>query len=145
MALLEKHGLTDLNDHDAFFDLFYDEDNEPTYGLHKKKQMPFFRMFQAELDEAMEQHPAYAGKLDERISVLVNLTQQIYLVVERELKLTSFWESVPARNRLKAEIQRVLLSKAFCKLPTIIAKRDAIISRVMEIAEKNNDRILYAS
>ncbi|MFH1322319.1 MAG: restriction endonuclease subunit R, partial [Methanobacteriota archaeon] len=26
MELLKKHGLTDLNDHDAFFDLFYDED-----------------------------------------------------------------------------------------------------------------------
>ena len=26
MDLLKKHGLTDLTDHDAFFDLFYDED-----------------------------------------------------------------------------------------------------------------------
>ena len=26
MALLEQHGLTDLTDHDAFFDVFYDED-----------------------------------------------------------------------------------------------------------------------
>src|SRR5688572_30990426 len=26
MAFLKKHGLTDLTDHDAFFDLFYDED-----------------------------------------------------------------------------------------------------------------------
>ena len=26
MALLQKHGLTDLSDHDAFYDVFYDED-----------------------------------------------------------------------------------------------------------------------
>ena len=26
MGLLTEHGLTDLNDHDAFFDVFYDED-----------------------------------------------------------------------------------------------------------------------
>ena len=26
LALLQKHGLTDLTDHDAFFDVFYDED-----------------------------------------------------------------------------------------------------------------------
>src|SRR5690606_8543245 len=26
MALLQKHGLTDLTDHDAFYDVFYDED-----------------------------------------------------------------------------------------------------------------------
>jgi type I restriction enzyme R subunit len=65
--------------------------------------------------------------------------------VERELKLTSFWESVPARNRLKAEIQQILISEAFHTLPNVIARRNQIISRVMEIAEKNHDRILYAS
>jgi len=26
LEFLKKHGLTDLTDHDAFFDLFYDED-----------------------------------------------------------------------------------------------------------------------
>jgi type I restriction enzyme R subunit len=119
--------------------------NEPTYGLHKKKQMPFFRMLQAELGAAMEQHPDYAGKPDDRIAVLVNLTQQIYLVIERELKLASFWESVPARNKLKAEVQQILLSREFSSLPNVVANRNQIISRVMEIAEKNNDRILYAS
>ncbi|MGR9052433.1 MAG: type I restriction endonuclease subunit R, partial [Gammaproteobacteria bacterium] len=119
--------------------------NEPTYGLHKKKQMPFFRMFQAEIGSAMEQHPAYCDQPDDRIAVLVDLTQQIYLVVERELKLTSFWESVPARNKLKAEIQQILLSEAFRTLPNVVKNRNQIISRVMEIAEKNNDRILYAA
>jgi type I restriction enzyme R subunit len=119
--------------------------NESTYGLHKKKQMPFFRMLQAELSELWEQQSGYNGKPDDRIALLVNLTQQIYLVVERELKLTSFWESVPARNRLKAEIQQILISEAFHTLPNVIARRNQIISRVMEIAEKNHDRILYAS
>ncbi len=33
MAFFEKHGLTDLNDHDAFFDLFYDEDVRFEYLL----------------------------------------------------------------------------------------------------------------
>lgn len=122
-----------------------DAANEPTYGLHKKKQMPFFRMFQAEVGSAMEQHPDYLDKADDRIAVLVDLTQQVYLVVERELMLTSFWESVPARNKLKAEIQQILLSEMFGKLPNVVKNRNQIISRVMEIAEKNNDRILYAA
>ena len=26
MEFLKQHGLTDLTDHDAFFDIFYDED-----------------------------------------------------------------------------------------------------------------------
>ena len=43
---------------------------------------------------------------EDRISHLVDLTQKIFLVVERELKLTGFWESIPARNKLKAELQK---------------------------------------
>jgi type I restriction enzyme R subunit len=112
--------------------------NEPTYGLNKKKQMPFFRMFRTEIFGA-------ATPDDDQISLLVELTQEVFLVVERELKLASFWESVPARNKLKAEVQQILLSDAFRTSPNVVAKRNQIISRVMEIAEKNNDRILYAS
>jgi type I restriction enzyme R subunit len=121
-----------------------DAENEPTYGLHKKKHMPFFRMFQTELGKAWEKHADYADKPDERISLLVNLTQQVYLAVERELRLTGFWESIPARNKLKADILEILLSEAFVKLPEVVSSRQVILSRIMEIAEKNNDRILYA-
>lgn len=113
-------------------------ENEPTYGLHKKKQMPFFRMFKSEVF-------GETPMTEDQISLLVALTQNIYQAIECELKLTSFWESVPARNKLKAEIQRILLSPDFIKLPNIVKNRAHIISRVMEIAEKNNDRILYAA
>ncbi|MBO7942932.1 hypothetical protein JTP77_044540, partial [Streptomyces sp. S9] len=58
-----------------------DAGKEPTYGLHRKKQMPFFRLFQTELGGVMNQHPDYAGKPDERIAVLVDLTQQVYNAV----------------------------------------------------------------
>lgn len=75
----------------------------------------------------------------------MNLTQQVFLAVERELKLISFWESVPARKRLGAEIQQILVSAEFNALPNVVVNRNQIISRVMEIAEKNNDRILYAA
>ena len=81
---------------------------------------------------------------EDRISHLVDLTQKAYLVVERELKLTGFWESIPARNKLKADLQKILLSPEFVKLPDLIKNRAHIISRIMEIAEKNNDTILYA-
>ena len=37
LALLEKHGLTDLTDHDGFFDLFYDEDLRFEYMLAFKR------------------------------------------------------------------------------------------------------------
>lgn len=119
-------------------------ENAPTYGLHKKKQMPFFRMLQSELGTWEQRSDYFNRGTDDRIAALVDLTQQIYLVVERELKLASFWESTPARNKLKAEIQQILLSEAFQALPDLISKRNQIISRVMEIAQINNDRILYA-
>jgi type I restriction enzyme R subunit len=117
---------------------------EPTYGLHRKKQMPFFRMFRREMEAAWEEHPEYGGKKDERISALVNLTQLVFNIIERELKLTGFWESIPARNRLKAELQKILLRPEFVKLPDVVKNRAHLISRIMEIAEKNNDTILYA-
>lgn len=126
---------------------------EPTYGLHRKKQMPLFRMFKREIfgeggvnpqEKVAEKSPPYGMTQEDRISLLVDLTQKTFLVVERELRLTGFWESIPARNKLRAELQNILLSKEFSRLPGIVKNRRHIISRVMEIAKKNNDIILYA-
>lgn len=112
-------------------------ENEPTYGLHKKKQMPFFRMFKTECFGDTE--------LDEaRVAQNVALTQQVFMVIEQELQLTGFWESIPASNKLQSEIQKILLSPEFIKLPNILQNRTRIISRIMELAKKNNDIILYA-
>jgi type I restriction enzyme R subunit len=111
---------------------------EPTYGLHRKKQMPFFRMLKREIYGESE--------LDEdAVSALVSLTQQVFNEVERELKLTGFWESIPARNKLKSDIQKTLLQAEFSKLPGIVQNRIHIVSRTMEISEKNNDLIVYAA
>ncbi len=111
---------------------------EPTYGLHRKKQMPIFRMLTRELfgDAALS---------DDAISSLVSLTQQLFNEAERELKLAGFWESIPARNKLKADIQKTLLQPDFAELPGLVKNRARIISRLMEIAEKNHDTILYAA
>ena len=114
-----------------------DARKEPTYGLHRKKQMPFFRSFKREVFG--ESEPG-----EDEISILVDLTQEVFQAVERELKLIGFWESIPARNKLRAEIQTMLIQPSFKKLTSLVKKRAQIISRVMEIAEKNNDIILYA-
>ncbi len=128
--------------------------NESTHGLHRKKQMPFFRMLQRELfgpvkrtDDSFqvaEQPAVYEFDDAARISQLVALTRKVFDVVEKELKLTGFWESPSARNELKSQIQQVLLAPEFTKMPGLIENREHLISRVMEIAEKNNDIILYA-
>jgi type I restriction enzyme R subunit len=110
---------------------------EPTYGLHRKKQMPFFRIFKKELFDNKE-------LTEDEVSISVNLTQQVFQTVENELRLTGFWESLPAQNRLKAELQHLLLSPEFKSLPNIVKNRHHIISRIMELAKANNDVILYA-
>jgi type I restriction enzyme R subunit len=129
---------------------------EPTYGLHRKKQMPFFRMFKREVfgEENVEipdelplvatTRSTYTINEEDRIGYLVDLTQKVFLAVERELKLTGFWESIPARNKLRADLQAVLIAPEFVKLPNILTNRAHIISRIMEIAQKKNDIILYA-
>ena len=131
--------------------------DEPTYGLRKKKEMPFFRMLRKELDpntgtqqedslygEVKEPEIPYDNGKDETINIVVDLTHQLFITIEREIKMIGFWESVPARNRLKGEIQNLLLSTSFIDIPGIMKKRHMLISRIMELAEKNNDRILYA-
>jgi rRNA processing protein Krr1/Pno1 len=111
---------------------------EPTFGLNRKKQMPFFRMLRKEVFGEAE--------LDEDgISSLVSLTQHIFGEVERELKLIGFWESIPARNKLKAHIKTTLLQPDYSKLPNVVQNREHIVTRVIELAEKNNDAILYAT
>ena len=128
---------------------------EPTYGLSKKKQMPFFRMLRKEIFgelpavdglTASEKPAMPLGWTEEsQISALVALTQHVYSEIERELKLTGFWESIPARNKLVADLQKTLLQKEFVGLPNVAANRKHIISRMMEIAEKNNDLIQFAT
>lgn len=76
---------------------------------------------------------------------MVSLTQQVFGEVERELKLVGFWESIPARNKLRADIQRTLLQPEYSALPALVKNREHIITRILEIAEKNNDTILYAA
>jgi type I restriction enzyme, R subunit len=115
-----------------------DAGKEPTYGLHRKKQMPIFRMLRREIFGDAEPD-------ENAIGTLVSLTQHLYEDLERELKLTGFWESIPARNKLKADLQKTLLQPGFAGLPGLVQNRIRIISRLMEIAEKNNDAILYAA
>lgn len=130
---------------------------EETYGLHRKKQMPFFRLLRRELFGGQGQAGPVTDIGDERgdwsvrlcltedqIGTLVDLTQQVFNTVERELKLTGFWESQPARKKLRAELLMLFVSPAFKDLPGILTRRDALISRVLEIAERNHDTILYA-
>lgn len=110
-------------------------EKEETYGLDRKKQMPFFRIFKAELFDNRELS-------EDEIARNVNLTQHIFNLITTEIKLTGFWDSTPAQLKLKAELQKMLLSPEFKDLPNIITKRNEIISRLMELAKTNHFKII---
>ena len=110
--------------------------NEPTYGLHRKKQMPFFRILKKEL---------FADKKlsDDDISRLVSLTQHFYNHIERELKNVGFLDSTPAQNKLKKFLMAVIQSPEFFKWKELRSKKDEIVSRLMEHAISRYDTIVY--
>ena len=111
------------------------KEKEETYGLDRKKQMPFFRIFKTELFDNRDLS-------EDEIARNVNLTQHIFNLVATEIKLIGFWDSTPAQLKLKAELQKMLLSLEFKDLPNIIAKRNEIISRIMELAKTNHFKII---
>jgi type I restriction enzyme R subunit len=115
------------------------QESEPTYGLHRRKQMPFFRTLRKAIF-------GDANLSDEQISQLVSLTQSVTNVLEQELPLTGFWSNIPARNQLRQRLQQeVLLSREFHTLPGMLQNYNALIARVMELAEKHHDTLVYAS
>lgn len=113
-------------------------ENAKTYWLHRKKHLPFFRVLSKELYWKIE------DLNEDEIGILVWLTQEITNIVERELKLSWFWEKPASKNRLIWEIQEVLLSPKYITIPNMFQKKDSIKARIMEIAQANNDIILYA-
>lgn len=110
-------------------------EKEQTYGLDRKKQMPIFRIFKAELFDNRDLS-------EDEISQNVNLTQHVCNLVINEIKLTGFWDSIPAQNKLRAELQKLLLSAEFIIYPKITTKYKELISRIMELAKANHFKMI---
>jgi type I restriction enzyme R subunit len=110
-------------------------EKEETYGLDRRKQMPIFRILKAELFDNR--------KLSEdEIAKNVNLTQHVCNVVINEIKLTGFWNSIPAQNRLQAELKQTLLSQEFINYSNMYTKHKELISKIMELAKTNHYKMI---
>jgi len=119
-----------------------DKEKEPTYGLHRKKQMPFFRIFKKEF------YGDKAELTEDEITLLVGITKEVFEKVKLEIGAISFWRNIPSQNRLKGEIVDILISEEqglTKSIPGIFGKRNEIASRIMELAKSNHDIILYAA
>ncbi|MFN8319201.1 MAG: HsdR family type I site-specific deoxyribonuclease [Saprospiraceae bacterium] len=119
-----------------------DKEKEPTYGLHRKKQMPLFRIFKKEF------YGDKADLLEDEITILVTVTKEVFEKVKLEIGAIGFWRNIPSQNRLKGEIVDILLSEEqglIKTIPGIFGRRNEIASRIMELAKSNHDIILYAA
>jgi len=110
-------------------------EQEETYGLDRKKQMPFFRIFKADIFES-------ENLSEDQITQNVSLTQDIFFLIKNEIQLTGFWDSSSAQSRLKGNIQMMLLSKEYNILPNMRRKYKELISRIMELAKVNHYNII---
>lgn len=107
-----------------------EKEKQFTYGLDRKKQMPVFNFLRAELFDNRELS-------EDEIARIVDLTQNLYNLIENEVQYSGFWNSVPSQNRLKAELQAFLISEQYIQLPNMFARYKQIISRIMEWARAN--------
>lgn len=110
-------------------------EQEPTHGLDRRRQMPFFRAIRSTLFE-QETVP------EEQIEEVVALTRICTGLLTDEIKLTGFWDNIPAQNQVKGELMKMVLSPDYKTLPGIFDKRNALITRLMEIAKANHEKLV---
>lgn len=106
-------------------------EQEESYGLDRKKQMPFFRIFKAEIFNS--EHLT-----EDQIAQNVSLTLDVYHMVRNEILLTGFWDNPPAQSRLRGNLNGLLLSKEYIKLPNMRNKYKVLTTRIMEHAKANH-------
>lgn len=116
-------------------EIIINKEKEETYGLNRRTQMPFFRIIKKEIFDNKELS-------EDEIAILVDLTQNIYLLLNNELKIIGFWDSIPSQNKLKAEILKLLLNERFFRLPNMVEKYKEITSRILETARNNHNAII---
>jgi type I restriction enzyme R subunit len=110
------------------------KEQEEAHGLDRKRQMPIFRVLQAELfPDATPDTPQTAA--------LVNLTQLLFQTVQREIRQAGFWDAPLKQKRLVGELQRELLGPEYYNLGPMLSRHQALIARLMEWARRS-DRLI---
>lgn len=107
-------------------------DKEPTYGLDRKTQMPYFRVLKNLIFS--KEHELS----DNEIDVLVAVTKEIYDKIQLETTAIGFWHNVQSQNVLRSELVAVLISKEhnlYQTIPGLFPKRNEIVTRLFEIAK----------
>lgn len=109
--------------------------NENTYGLDRRRQMPIFRKLHALIYNKKE------NLSDDEISALCAWTKEVYGMVKVELANVGFWGNTASVNRLKGEISNFIVAECHT-IPTAFANRNVIAQEILAWA--NDDRITTA-
>lgn len=118
------------------------QQQEPTYGLSRRREMPTFRILVHEIIGAD------AKPTEDQIGALVPITREIVDRMKLELNRADFWRNPIAQSRLKAELQDLVLPLSKLPLSAIFSdvftKRPHIITRLVEYARDYTDIIRFA-
>jgi type I restriction enzyme, R subunit len=116
-----------------------DKQNEPTYGLNRKTQMPVFRKLHVLIYDKKE------PLSDDEISNLVAWTKEIYVMLRVELANIGFWHNTPSVNRLRGEISNYIVSECNT-IPLAFKNRSIIANEILAWAkdERNHSAIQFA-
>jgi len=106
-------------------------EEEETHGLDRKRQMPIFRLLQAELLGS-------AVPLEAQVVQIVNLTQLLFHTIQTEMRQAGFWDAPLKQNRLKSELQRILLGPHHYSFGPMMEQHSSIVARLMERARRND-------
>jgi type I restriction enzyme R subunit len=112
-------------------------ERQETHGLDRKRQMPIFRVLHAELF-------GESDLTEFQIAELVNLTQLLFLTIQREVRQAGFWSAPLKQKRLQGELQKILLGPEYFGVGGMMAKYSAILARLMEWARRNDKLIRRA-
>lgn len=109
-----------------------ERDKEPTYGLDRKTQMPYFRALKNNIygnDHSLS---------EDEISRLVSVTKEIHDKIHLESSAIGFWSNETSQIVLRSELVKILLSEdhmLYKTIPDLFPKRNAIVTRLLEIAK----------
>lgn len=111
------------------------KEQEETFGLDRKREMPIYRAMKAELfgEDAIS---------DDQRASLVNLTQLVFRCIQTEVNQVGFWNASVRQGRLKGELKKILIGPDYENFGKMWEKQATIIARIMEWARRNHKLVI---
>jgi len=110
-------------------------ENEPNFGLDRKKELPYLGLLKREIYGKKE----ISELSGEQIDNLVNTTKDLLEIIRREIQKVDFWANPVAQKRLRKYIASHLLRSI--KDRNIMGKRNIITQQLMELTFHIGDRL----